>query len=77
MTLISVCSLGGIFVVPFMNKSFFCTMLMFLIALGVGALAANGLICLIPEVGEVNDIIVTCDHYTGSDGKMGIEQKSK
>lgn len=53
-TIISLCSLGGIAVLPVMNKSFYSTLLMFLIALGVGALVGNGLVCLIPEVSHTH-----------------------
>ena len=52
MTLINLCSLAGIVVLPLMNKSFYSTLLMFLIALAVGSLSANGILCLIPEVSE-------------------------
>lgn len=38
-------------VLPVFNKSNYSTILMFLISLGVGAFVANGIICLIPEVG--------------------------
>lgn len=52
-TLINLLSLLGIFVIPVMNKSFYSTLLMFLISLAVGTLAASSIINLIPEVGTV------------------------
>ncbi|XP_067934156.1 metal cation symporter ZIP8-like [Watersipora subatra] len=58
-TLINLCSLAGIFVLPLMKKEFYSSLLTFLIALAVGSLSANGIIVLIPEAFE----IVEKEHY--------------
>ncbi|XP_069133788.1 metal cation symporter ZIP14-like [Argopecten irradians] len=48
-TIINICSLAGAMVLPFMKKSVYKQMLIFMIGLAVGCLAANGLLVLIPE----------------------------
>lgn len=65
MTLINLCSLAGIFVLPLMNKSCYSTVLMFLIALAVGSLAANGILVLIPEVSSLSFVCLSCLHEGG------------
>jgi hypothetical protein len=49
-TIINICSLSGAVVLPCMKKTFYQKVLIFLIALAVGSLAASGLLVLIPEV---------------------------
>ncbi|XP_037536041.1 metal cation symporter ZIP14 [Nematolebias whitei] len=48
-TLISLCSLVGASVVPFMRKTFYKRLLLFFIALAIGTLYSNALFQLIPE----------------------------
>ncbi|XP_060074579.1 metal cation symporter ZIP14-like [Ylistrum balloti] len=48
-TIINICSLTGAMVLPFMKKSVYKQILIFMIGLAVGCLAANGLLVLIPE----------------------------
>ncbi|TWW60148.1 metal cation symporter ZIP14 [Takifugu flavidus] len=48
-TLISLCSLAGASVVPFMKKTFYKRLLLFFIALAIGTLYSNALFQLIPE----------------------------
>ncbi|XP_061672444.1 metal cation symporter ZIP14 [Syngnathoides biaculeatus] len=48
-TLISLCSLLGACVVPFMKKTFYKRLLLFFIALAIGTLYSNALFQLIPE----------------------------
>lgn len=50
MTLISLCSLVGACVVPFMKKTFYKRLLLYFIALAIGTLYSNALFQLIPEV---------------------------
>lgn len=49
-TLISLCSLIGASVVPFMRKTFYKRLLLYFIALAIGTLYSNALFQLIPEV---------------------------
>lgn len=49
-TLISLCSLAGAIVVPFMKKTFYKRLLLYFIALAIGTLYSNALFQLIPEV---------------------------
>lgn len=49
-TVISLCSLVGASVVPFMKKTFYKRLLLFFIALAIGTLYSNALFQLIPEV---------------------------
>lgn len=49
-TLISLCSLVGASVVPFMKKTFYKRLLLYFIALAIGTLYSNALFQLIPEV---------------------------
>lgn len=49
-TLISLCSLAGASVVPFMKKTFYKRLLLYFIALAIGTLYSNALFQLIPEV---------------------------
>uniref|UniRef100_S4R5A5 Metal cation symporter ZIP14 n=1 Tax=Petromyzon marinus TaxID=7757 RepID=S4R5A5_PETMA len=48
-TIISLCSLVGASVVPFMRKKFYRRLLMYFIALAIGTLYSNALFQLIPE----------------------------
>ncbi|XP_017286291.1 metal cation symporter ZIP14 isoform X1 [Kryptolebias marmoratus] len=48
-TLISLCSLVGAIVVPFMRKTFYKRLLLYFIALAIGTLYSNALFQLIPE----------------------------
>ena len=50
MTIISSASLLGAFIVPFMNKSFYKILLLFMVSLAVGVLSGSGIIHLIPHV---------------------------
>lgn len=50
-TVISLCSLVGASVVPFMKKTFYKRLLLYFIALAIGTLYSNALFQLIPEVG--------------------------
>lgn len=49
-TVISLCSLLGASVVPFMKKTFYKRLLLYFIALAIGTLYSNALFQLIPEV---------------------------
>lgn len=49
-TVISLCSLIGASVVPFMKKTFYKRLLLYFIALAIGTLYSNALFQLIPEV---------------------------
>ncbi|ETE62668.1 Zinc transporter ZIP14 [Ophiophagus hannah] len=51
-TIISLCSLIGASVVPFMKKTFYKRLLLYFIALAIGTLYSNALFQLIPEVGQ-------------------------
>ena len=65
-TIINICSLSGAVVLPCMKKTFYQMVLIFLVALAVGSLAASGLLVLIPEAyglmytedHEISDIYV-------------------
>ncbi|XP_048728095.1 metal cation symporter ZIP14-like isoform X3 [Ostrea edulis] len=48
-TIINICSLAGVVVLPFMKKTFYIKLLIFMVALAVGSLAGSGLLVLIPE----------------------------
>ncbi|XP_066207537.1 metal cation symporter ZIP14 isoform X2 [Saccopteryx leptura] len=48
-TIISLCSLTGASVVPFMKKTFYKRLLLYFIALAIGTLSSNALFQLIPE----------------------------
>ncbi|XP_046552426.1 metal cation symporter ZIP14-like [Haliotis rubra] len=48
-TLINLCSLVGVIVLPFMKMAIYKQILIFMVALAVGALAGSGLLFLIPE----------------------------
>ncbi|OWF56005.1 zinc transporter ZIP14-like [Mizuhopecten yessoensis] len=48
-TIINICSLAGAMVLPFMKRAVYRQLLIFMIGLAVGTLAANGLLVLIPE----------------------------
>uniref|UniRef100_A0A674G7W5 Zinc transporter ZIP14-like n=1 Tax=Taeniopygia guttata TaxID=59729 RepID=A0A674G7W5_TAEGU len=51
-SVISLCSLVGASVVPFMKKTFYKRLLLYFIALAIGTLYSNALFQLIPEVGR-------------------------
>ncbi|KAJ4941678.1 hypothetical protein JOQ06_011555, partial [Pogonophryne albipinna] len=59
-TLISLCSLVGASVVPFMRKTFYKRLLLFFIALAIGTLYSNALFQLIPEAFGFNPMV---DNY--------------
>ncbi|XP_067655769.1 metal cation symporter ZIP14-like isoform X2 [Haliotis asinina] len=62
-TLINLCSLVGVIVLPFMKLAIYNQVLIFLVALAVGALAGSGLLCLIPEAfGLVHESDGSMDH---------------
>lgn len=48
-TVINICSLSGAVVLPCMKKTYYQKVLIFMVALAVGSLAASGLLVLIPE----------------------------
>lgn len=48
-TIINICSLSGAVVLPFMKMAVYRQMLIFMVGLAVGTLAASGLLVLIPE----------------------------
>merc|ERR1719204_1096144 len=48
-TIISLCSLGGAVVLPFMQKTFYKRMLTWMVGLAVGTLAGSGLLHLMPH----------------------------
>ena len=63
MTVISVGSLLGAFVIPLMNKNIFQTILMAMISLAVGVLSGSGIFHLIPHVSSVlTEAVVTVDY---------------
>ena len=51
MTLINLCSLTGVMVLPCMKSAMYKVVLMFMVALAVGTLVGSGVLVLIPEVG--------------------------
>ncbi|MGH0145073.1 UNVERIFIED_CONTAM: hypothetical protein FKN15_004710 [Acipenser sinensis] len=55
-TVISLCSLVGACVVPFMRKTFYKRMLLYFIALAIGTLYSNALFQLIPEAFGFNPL---------------------
>ncbi|GAB1604879.1 metal cation symporter ZIP14-like isoform X1 [Argonauta hians] len=52
-TLINLCALCGVVVLPVMNTRIYKKVLLFLVALAVGSLAGSGLLVLIPEAFEL------------------------
>lgn len=61
-TLISLCSLVGACVVPFMKKTFYKRLLLYFIALAIGTLYSNALFQLIPEVESARPRLVRGAH---------------
>ncbi|XP_033926461.1 metal cation symporter ZIP14 isoform X2 [Melopsittacus undulatus] len=59
-TIISLCSLVGASIVPFMRKTFYKRLLLYLLALAIGTLYSNALFQLIPEAFGFNP---QEDHY--------------
>ncbi|KAL2092220.1 hypothetical protein ACEWY4_012018 [Coilia grayii] len=59
-TLISLCSLVGASVVPFMRKTFYKRLLLYFIALAIGTLYSNALFQLIPEAFGFDPLV---DYY--------------
>lgn len=55
-TVISLCSLLGASVVPFMKKTFYKRLLLYFIALAIGTLYSNALFQLIPEVWQAGGL---------------------
>ncbi|KAF3851491.1 hypothetical protein F7725_013263 [Dissostichus mawsoni] len=88
-TLISLCSLVGASVVPFMRKTFYKRLLLFFIALAIGTLYSNALFQLIPEVlrvllkqknggqgqGHGHSHYPSADHYSTPDGDVEGEKE--
>lgn len=56
-TVISLCSLMGASVVPFMKKTFYKRLLLYFIALAIGTLYSNALFQLIPEVWQATALL--------------------
>lgn len=56
-TVISLCSLMGASVVPFMKKTFYKRLLLYFIALAIGTLYSNALFQLIPEVWQAAALV--------------------
>lgn len=52
-TVINICALVGVVVLPIMNTRIYKKVLLFLVALAVGSLAGSGLLVLIPEAFEI------------------------
>ncbi len=50
MTLISLASMLGAFVVPFMNKEFYKKILLGMVSMAVGVLSGSGIFHLMPHV---------------------------
>lgn len=48
-TLVSLCSLGGAVIIPFLNKTFYKRMLTWMVGLAVGTLSGSGLLHLMPH----------------------------
>lgn len=65
MTVISLCSLLGASVVPFMKKTFYKRLLLYFIALAIGTLYSNALFQLIPEVWQARA------PHSGAHGLLG------
>ena len=55
-TLINICALIGVVVLPVMNTRIYKKVLLFLVALAAGSLAASGLLVLIPEVSFLRNL---------------------
>ena len=55
-TIINLCAVGGYCFLPILKKSFYKHVLMFMVSLAVGALSANGILVLIPEV-IINNLV--------------------
>lgn len=64
-TVISLCSLLGASVVPFMKKTFYKRLLLYFIALAIGTLYSNALFQLIPEVWQARA------PHSGAHGLLG------
>ncbi|XP_048099989.1 LOW QUALITY PROTEIN: metal cation symporter ZIP14 [Alosa alosa] len=62
-TVISLCSLVGASVVPFMRKTFYKRLLLYFIALAIGTLYSNALFQLIPEAFGFDPLV---DYYSKS-----------
>lgn len=73
-TIINICSLVGIVVLPLMNTKIYTKVLLFLVALAVGSLAGTGLLVLIPEGFEIVQDAERKHEYLwmGSDIMAGI-----
>jgi hypothetical protein len=61
-TVISLCSLMGASVVPFMKKTFYKRLLLYFIALAIGTLYSNALFQLIPEVWQARALALEHAH---------------
>lgn len=80
--IISLCSLVGIAIIPFMNKMIYHKAVVFLISLAVGTLVGDALLHLFPHVSIANLIIEFKPFFSnGGDGfafiKFAIARKKK
>ena len=65
-TLINLCSLTGILVLPCMKSRLYKIILMFMVALAVGTLVGSGVLVLIPEVTSSFSFFCFCPGFEGS-----------
>lgn len=65
-TLINLCSLTGILVLPCMKSRLYKIILMFMVALAVGTLVGSGVLVLIPEVSSSFSFFSFCPGFEGS-----------
>ena len=70
-TVISLCSLMGASVVPFMKKTFYKRLLLYFIALAIGTLYSNALYQLIPEVWQARASCPGAPRLLGTAGAVG------
>lgn len=70
-TVISLCSLMGASVVPFMKKTFYKRLLLYFIALAIGTLYSNALFQLIPEVWQARALTLEHACLLGDSGRSG------
>lgn len=70
-TVISLCSLMGASVVPFMKKTFYKRLLLYFIALAIGTLYSNALFQLIPEVWRARALAQEHTSLLGTTGHSG------
>ena len=65
-TLINLCSLTGILVLPCMKSGLYKIILMFMVALAVGTLVGSGVLVLIPEVSSCFSLFCFGPGFEGS-----------